>query len=110
MTYMNQNGHSNLTVQECGLFVSLSNSWLAGTPDGLVHDPDNDSAQPLGLVEIKNPYSVRELILTEAIKTSTFCLEQNKDTYRLKGDMSANFIVPIETGVTLFCTLTRICT
>ncbi len=54
ITYMKQQGHSNLSVEKCGLFVSTENPWLAGTPDGLVHDPD--STQPLGLLEIKNSY------------------------------------------------------
>lgn len=73
---MKQNGHPNLEVEVCGLFVSQENPWLAGTPDGLVHDPD--TAKPLGLIEIKNPYSARQLTLTEAMKTPT-CLECKKD-------------------------------
>ena len=83
-TYMKQNGHPTFKIEKCGLFVSLENPWLAVSPDGLVHDPD--TAQPLGLIEIKNPYSVRQLSLDEAIKTPPFCLEQHKDdnTYRLK--------------------------
>ena len=83
-TYMKQNGHPTFKIEKCGLFVSLENPWLAASPDGLVHDPD--TAQPLGLIEINNPYSVRQLSLEEAIKTPTFCLEQHKDdnTYRLK--------------------------
>lgn len=51
-------------------FVSLENPWLAGTPDGLVNDPSEDSSH-LGLVEIKNPYSVRHMILSEAVQKST---------------------------------------
>jgi len=83
-TYMTQNGHPNLKIEECGLFVSLENPWLAASPDGLVHDPD--TAHPLGLVEIKNPYSVRQLSIAEALKTPSFCLELKKDedTYKLK--------------------------
>ena len=50
-TYMQQNGHPNLNVQARGLFVSLENLMAC-----LVHDPD--TSQPLGLVEIKNPYSL----------------------------------------------------
>ena len=37
----------------------IRKSWLAGTPDGLVNDPHDELSQPLGLVEIKNPYSAR---------------------------------------------------
>ena len=83
---MKQNGHPNITVEECGLFVSLENPWLAGTPDGLVHDPSPDASKPSGLVEIKNPYSARHLTLAEAVKSPTFCLQHKKedDTFQLK--------------------------
>ena len=37
--YQKANGHPDLTVTKCGLFVSLNNHWLAATPDGSVHDP-----------------------------------------------------------------------
>ena len=86
ITYMKQNGHPNITVEECGLFVSLENPWLAGTPDGLVHDPSPDASKPSGLVEIKNPYSARHLTPAEAVKSPTFCLQHKKedDTFQLK--------------------------
>lgn len=104
ITYMKQNGHPNLTVEACGLFVSLENPWLAGTPDGLVHDPSDDSSQPLGLVEIKNPYSARNLTLGEAIKSPTLCLEQNKKednkTYKLKRRHDYYFQIQCQ----LYCT------
>ena len=76
--YMKKNGHSNLSVETCGLFVSTESPWLAASPDGLVTDPQ-DEASPLGLVEIKNPYSAREQTLAEAAASSSFCLRQNKD-------------------------------
>ena len=49
---------------------------------------DNNVTHPTGLVEIKNPYSTRQLTLTEACNSSTFCLEQKQRdgqvAYRLK--------------------------
>ncbi len=42
-TYQQQHGHPGLKINDCGLFVSLDNPWLAATPDGLVNDP-SDSA------------------------------------------------------------------
>ena len=39
----------------CGLFIPVHDPWLAGTPDGVVDDLDDDTSQSLGLVEIKNP-------------------------------------------------------
>ena len=78
-TYMKETGHSCLTVEKCGLFISIENPWLAGTPDGLVCDFADDCSQSLGLVEIKNPYSAQCMTLSEAVKKSSFCLQKSKD-------------------------------
>lgn len=45
-------------VDKCGLILSMTDAWLAGTPDDVVNDP-SDPSQPLGLVEIKNPLRSR---------------------------------------------------
>ncbi len=86
-THQQQSGHQGLAVGNAGLFVSLANPWLAASPDGLVHDPNN-APQHLGLVEIKTPHSVCNMSLVEACTKPTFCLEQQeKDgniTHRLK--------------------------
>ena len=61
-----------------GLVVSVANPWLATSPDGLVYDPKADP--PQGLVEFKNPYSVRGKTLEEAATScKTFCLTINND-------------------------------
>ena len=78
ITYLRTNGHPNLTVDECGLFVSLSDPWHTAGLDGSVHDP-RDADHTLGLVEIMNPCSGREETLAEASTSSTFCLERNID-------------------------------
>ena len=84
-TYQRRNHHPDLRTESCGLFISENNNWLAATPDSLVHD-SSDAAHPLGLVEIKNPYSVRDKTLDEACDKSSFILELNKEkeTRRLK--------------------------
>ena len=46
-TYITQNGHLNLNIEVCGLFVSLKNPWLAASPYGLVYD--HNAAHPYGL-------------------------------------------------------------
>ena len=57
-----------------GLVVSVTNPWLAASPDGLVYDP------PQGLVEFKNLYSVRDKTSEEAVAScKTFCLTKNND-------------------------------
>lgn len=101
-TYQRQNGHPGLKVDECGLFISLDNPWLAGTPDGVVHDPSDDTSQPLGLVEIKNPYAARSQTLMEATKKSTFCLEQNKDSSSFKLKPRHDYYYQVQSQ--LYCT------
>lgn len=83
VTYQKNHGHPDLTVAECGLFVSTVNPWLAASPDGSVHDPGNGN-HPQGIIEIKNPYSVRDKSLTEAYTSSGFCLERKNNVYKLK--------------------------
>ena len=68
----------DLSISNSGLLVSVTNPWLAASPDGLVYDPQADP--PQGLVEFKNPYSLRDKTLEEAATTcKTFCLTINKD-------------------------------
>ena len=47
ITYQRRNGHPDLNVDICGLHVSLTDPWLAATPDGTVYDPI-DASQVLG--------------------------------------------------------------
>ena len=46
--------------------LSLSNwrehPWFAASPDGLVTDPQEESA---GMVEYKNPYNARDMMIPE---------------------------------------------
>ena len=85
--HQQQTGHPHLTVDKCGLCISVNTPWLAATPDGMVCDPSNPT-QPLGLLEINNPFSARQLTLAEACNSRTFCLEQQQRcgdvTYKLK--------------------------
>lgn len=78
ITIRQQNNHPNLSVADCGLIISENNNWLAATPDGIVDDPSNTD-QPSGILEIKNPYAVRDKTLVEATANSTFCLELDKE-------------------------------
>jgi hypothetical protein len=77
-TYQQQHHHPGLKVANCGLFVSLDNPWLAATPDGVVND-FSDEIQPLGIIEIKNPHSIRSQTLTEASLNKTFCLQKTDE-------------------------------
>ncbi len=98
-TYQHQHGHPNLKVNGCGLFISLNDPWLAATPDGIVDDPSDDVTQTLGLLEIKNPYSLCDQSLEEAVsKQKSFCLEKN--TYKLKQRHDYYYQIQIQ----LYCT------
>ena len=58
--------------------MNISNPWLVASPDGLVFDPCEDP--PQGLVELKNPYTLRDVPLDQAATScKTFCLEINAD-------------------------------
>lgn len=101
VTYQQQHGHPNLKVEKCGLFISLNNPWLAGTPDGLVNDPISDNASlNLGIVEIKNPFSIRSQTLMEAIQNSTFCLEKKDTNISLKHRHDYYYQIQVQ----LYCT------
>lgn len=84
ITYQRKNKNTEVFVTDCGLFISLDNPWLAASPDGMVQDLNEPS---VGLLEVKNPHSKRNMTLSEACSPS-FCLkEENKDaitTYKLK--------------------------
>jgi len=49
----------------CGLMVCTAHPWLAATPDGWVTDPEAVTSE--GLVEFKNPYSYKDLAVSNAI-------------------------------------------
>ena len=73
LTHQKSNGHPDLSIEACRLFVSLSNPWLVASPDGSVQDLSN-TKHPLGLLL----FSVREKTLTEACSSSSFCLEERQ--------------------------------
>lgn len=91
------NGHPGLLVDNCGLAISLTNPWLAASPDGSVNDPNDPD--PLGLLEIKNPFTAKEKTIAEAC-TSSFCLERKDDTFKLKRRHDYYFQIQCQ----LYCT------
>lgn len=59
------------TIDPCGLFVDIEQPFLAATPDGLIQDS--------GLVEIKCPYSARQMTPEEGIRTKKITFWQNNE-------------------------------
>ena len=56
--------HRNLTVTKPGLFIDIENPFIGASPDGLVSCSCHES----GLLEIKCPWSSRNLTITEFAK------------------------------------------
>ena len=55
---------------KCGMVVSTAHPWLAATPNGWVSD---SAASPYqGIVEFKNPYSYRDLAVSDAITAKKY--------------------------------------
>lgn len=69
-------GHRDLVVAPSGVIINPSWSFLGASPDGAVYDPSNFQ-QPYGFIEVKCPYSVRNVTLTEACSHSGFCSRLN---------------------------------
>ena len=60
----------NQQVQLCGLYVSVS-GFLAASPDGIVCSGDGT---PVGVLEIKCPYTQRNSTVSDACLKSSFFL------------------------------------
>ena len=52
-------GRPKLYVEETGLHIKPANPWIGVSPDGLVHDVDDDGSDMLWLLEIKCPWSLK---------------------------------------------------
>ena len=95
---------SDLKVHTSGLVVSVTHPWLAASPDGLVTDPQEESA---GMVEYKNPYNARYMMIPEAVeKVKDFCLTRNEDGH-LWLKQSHPYYYQVQ--ATMFCTKRNWC-
>ena len=65
------------TVYESGLVVPPSHPYLAATPDGKVFDPTETSN--FGLIEIKCPYTWRNMTLQDACEDDKFYCSMDTD-------------------------------
>ena len=72
VTYQHNHGHPDLVVTASGVIINPLWSFLGASPDGAVYDPVN-SQEPFGYLEIKCPYSARNLTPAEASAHSGFC-------------------------------------
>lgn len=78
-----EKGNPTFKVFETSLVISTDNPWLAASPDNRVYDPKATPSD--GLAEFKNPFSARNMKLSEACEKKTFCLQKvTQDSYKLK--------------------------
>ena len=76
-SYQQQHGHPGIKTESVGLCISTENPWLAASPDSTVHDVS--TTPPDGLVELKNPYSARDMTIQEYSSKKTSCLHMRED-------------------------------
>ena len=72
VAYQQAHGHPHLTVSPSGFLVSTKHPFLGASPDEAVYDPSN-LQQPFGFLEIKCPYSHRNILPAEVCDNSKFC-------------------------------------
>ena len=66
ISHQHNHGHHDLMVTASGVMINPNYCFLAASPDGAVYDPTFNPMQPYGYLEVKCPYSVRNLTPTEA--------------------------------------------
>ncbi|CAL1538185.1 unnamed protein product [Lymnaea stagnalis] len=77
-----QKEHPGLQVEECGLFTDKNNSFLAASPDGVVICC-NHCFPSVGLVEIKRPFTRRDLTVKESCENKAFFCAIENNSIRL---------------------------
>ena len=80
MKYQHENGNPDLTVTLSGFHISASHPFLGATPDGSVYDPQCTN-QPFGFLEVKCPFSSRDLEPVDACNNPGFfsTINQSKE-------------------------------
>ena len=72
---------NKVTVANCGLVVSPKSPWLGCSPDGIVMN----EGVAVGCVEVKCPYSIKEMIIHEAaMSVKGFYIKQTEAGLKLK--------------------------
>ena len=79
VSHQHSYGHPDFTVSPSGFIVSVTHSFLGASPDGDVYDPSNMS-QPFGFLEVKCPYSARNVTPVEECTLPGFCCETDATT------------------------------
>lgn len=85
---------TRMTIQKCGMFVHLEHGFLGASPDGLVAGED-------AIVEVKCPFSARDLTIGDAVQEKKIdYLQENAGMYSLKPSHSYYYQVQGELEIT----------
>lgn len=79
IAYRQSHGHPQLSVSPSRFLISSEHPFLGASPDGAVYDPAN-MQHPFGFLEIKCPYTARNVLPSQACSDSTFCCNLNPQT------------------------------
>ena len=98
--YMQRNGQINLIVRECGFIIHPEKGWLGSSPDGVVLDTADESCA--GLLELKCPYTKRDVLPQEACQDANFycCLSDDGSITLNKYNYSCKSHLTCTSGVT----------
>ena len=83
MKYQHSHGHPDLMVSPCGFHISATHPFLGASPDGAVYDPQQND-QSFGFLEVKCPYTCRDLLPVKGCSVSGFCYACDLATSTLK--------------------------
>ena len=89
------NGHPDIAVGESGVIINPSYCFLGATPDGVVYDPIQTD-KPYGFIEVKCPYSSRNLSPIEACENSDFFCIYDQTSNQLKLKKSHKYFAQIQ--------------
>ena len=80
---MHQRGHATLTVKLSGFIIHPQEGWFGSSPDGIVIDSSDNTSK--GLLEVKCPFTKRDMSPEEACKDPNFyCYISDNGTFTLK--------------------------
>ena len=80
---MHRRGHDKLIVRLRGFIIHLKEGWFGSSPDGMVMDSSSNTCK--GLLEVKCPYTKRDMSPDEACKDPNFyCYISDSGVFTLK--------------------------
>ena len=93
---------TSLRTEKCGLYINPRCCWLGASPDRIVSDEKENSP---GLVEIKCPYSARNMTISEYAEQKSSCVTLTDGKLYLRREHPYYYQVLGQMGITgrLWC-------